>query len=76
MNRLGDPKELVGVLLFLASDASTYVTAQTIAVDGGTTASVGISRMPESFRTLAEQQVPGGLAQKIVPKFVRDVAAD
>ena len=76
MNRIGEPKELVGVLLFLASDASTYVTAQTIAVDGGTTASVGVSRMPESFRALVGEQVPGGMAQKIMPKMARDIAAD
>ena len=76
MNRLGDTKELIGALLFLASDASTYVTAQTIAVDGGTTASVGVSRMPESFRALAAEQVPGGLARKIEPPRADEVAAD
>ena len=76
MNRLGDARELVGALLFLASDASTYVTAQTIAVDGGTTASVGVSRMPESFRALVAEQVPGGLAKKIEPPRTSGVAAD
>ena len=35
MARGGEPHELDGVLLFLASDASSYVTGQTIAVDGG-----------------------------------------
>lgn len=37
MGRAGHENELDGVLLFLASDASTYCTGQVIAVDGGWT---------------------------------------
>lgn len=37
MGRAGDPKELLGVLLLLASDASSFMTGQIIAVDGGWT---------------------------------------
>jgi len=38
MRRFGRVDELDGILLFLASQASTYCTGQTIAIDGGWTA--------------------------------------
>jgi NAD(P)-dependent dehydrogenase (short-subunit alcohol dehydrogenase family) len=37
LNRWGDPKELVGPLLLLASDAGSYITGQALLVDGGFT---------------------------------------
>jgi 3-oxoacyl-[acyl-carrier protein] reductase len=37
MERLGDPVEIARMAVFLASDASNYVTGQTVAVDGGMT---------------------------------------
>jgi NAD(P)-dependent dehydrogenase (short-subunit alcohol dehydrogenase family) len=36
LQRFGAPSEIVGTALYLASDASSYVTGQVIRVDGGT----------------------------------------
>jgi NAD(P)-dependent dehydrogenase (short-subunit alcohol dehydrogenase family) len=39
MHRFGDPREVVGPVIFLASAAATFVTGEVIAVDGGFLAS-------------------------------------
>ena len=35
MGRMGDPEDMTGAAVFLASDDAAYVTGQTVAVDGG-----------------------------------------
>ena len=37
MGRIGEPEEIIGAIIYLASDASSYVTGEVISIDGGVT---------------------------------------
>jgi NAD(P)-dependent dehydrogenase (short-subunit alcohol dehydrogenase family) len=63
MGRLGDPEELVGALLFLATDASRFVTGQTIVVDGGLSACA--SRVPAEVLAIFAEHTPEGRGKRV-----------
>lgn len=48
MGRAGDVDEMAGAAVFLASDLASYITGQTIHVDGGTHAAGGWYHHPET----------------------------
>ena len=65
MGRIGCPPELTPALIFLASQASSFVTGQVLAVDGGLSASNG--SWPEPARAFFEAAGLGELARPIQP---------
>jgi len=65
MRRVGRIDELAGPLLFLASEASSFVTGQTLAIDGGTSASIGVARWHEDFDEFRAANMPNGVGRKI-----------
>ena len=42
LRRIGEPDDIAGTAVFLASDAGRYITGQTIVVDGGGTIAAGL----------------------------------
>jgi NAD(P)-dependent dehydrogenase (short-subunit alcohol dehydrogenase family) len=42
LGRIGEPEEIAGAASFLASAAYSYMTGQTIVIDGGATIVAGI----------------------------------
>lgn len=67
LGRTGQPQELVGPLLLLASDAGSYMTGVIVKVDGGTSSVVGMSPYDESHWALHAAAMPDGLGEPIRP---------
>jgi NAD(P)-dependent dehydrogenase (short-subunit alcohol dehydrogenase family) len=60
MGRAGDVDEMAAAAVFLASDMASYITGQTIHVDGGTQAASGWYHHPDTGEYVLGPPRPGG----------------
>ena len=67
MSRVGNPEELTGALLLLASGAGSYITGQILNVDGGMSSSIGQSPYPDELYDLHAMIMPDGLGERVFP---------
>ena len=63
--RIGNPNELAGPLLLLASEAGSFMTGHTLVVDGGLAATGAGGRMPQSVSDLFAANAPNDLGKHI-----------
>lgn len=82
MRRMGEHEELAGPVVFLASDAASYVTGVNLPVDGGYSSVIGMSQLQapwqlwnkpgpinseQNYRGLVD--LPPGIAREGIPGF-------
>jgi 3-oxoacyl-[acyl-carrier protein] reductase len=68
LGRKGSSRDLTGVVLFLASDLSAYVTGTTVHVDGGTLAMHGWLKWPDAYRNTLPADVVGFVQEQATAK--------
>jgi NAD(P)-dependent dehydrogenase (short-subunit alcohol dehydrogenase family) len=54
VGRVGDGRDVGSLLTFLASDESSYITGQDIAIDGGISTGLTLQQMEQNFSLLTE----------------------